>query len=281
MAKIEKIDLSPIEATAYWWVNLIKRKVKEITINGTHQLNEKKFGEIFYGFTETDWRNLYLQLIPYITEDVDKYMTKRNNDEENAFNQDTDKNGHNRINEEISKIIKKQLPNIRLAGNGVKDYIIYTTHERAYVYYKSCGIINLPTIYEPDYVLTGNEDALNFYNSLISTIAIINQENSNFHSMPVLREIFCNEYVKLSNSKEKLENIIEAFNYAFNKANDEDLIMGSSHNITYFPRWFCKIDFLGLDSYVDLAKHYANAILKNDKNNDISYCQKLKRKYNN
>lgn len=277
MQKIENIELSPVEATSYWWVNLIKKRVKEIVIEGARYQSEAKFTEIFNNYTEIDWRNLYLQLVQYISEDVDNYVAKGNLGEEDVFSQDTAKNGHDRINEEISKIVNKRLPNIRLVSDNVKDSVIYTTKSFASVWYKSSGVIKLPTKYEPDYVLTGNDDELNFYNLLISTIVILKQENSGFNSIPLLRKEFCKEYIRLSNFKAKLENVIEVFNHAFDKANDEGLITGRSYKETYFPNLY-EIDFVGLDSYMDLAKHYANVILQKVKDREeASYCKKLKR----
>lgn len=34
MQNIEEITLSPVEATAYWWVTVIKHKVRELAVDG-------------------------------------------------------------------------------------------------------------------------------------------------------------------------------------------------------------------------------------------------------
>ena len=65
MAKKEEIELSPIETTAYWWINLMRYRVREIATSGARDRNEAKFAEIFYSFTEIDWRKVYLELIKY------------------------------------------------------------------------------------------------------------------------------------------------------------------------------------------------------------------------
>lgn len=258
MAKKAVIELSPIEATAYLWINSIRYRVREIVISGTTDKNEAKFAEIFYGYTEIDWRKVYLELVKYISEDVDSYIPKDHSD---AFSQDTDINGHERLNDEISKIIGQRIPDIRLAGNGVKDSVIYTTASFASVWYKSCGVNNLSTEYEPSYILTGDDNNLFFYNLLISTIAVLDKVDSSFKSVSTLRERFCSEYIKLSETKETIKDVIEMFNYSFDKANDKEIIIGRSYKEMYFSS-FRDIDYVGLEPYMDLAYHYASVILQ-------------------
>lgn len=229
MPKKDEIELSPIQATSYWWVNSIREKVREIAIQGTVDKNEAEFASIFDNYTEIDWRNLYLKLTKWISEDVDNYVAKGKSFGIDAFNQDTAKGCHDRINDEISKIINHSIPDICLSSNGTKDFVIYTTKTSVSVWYKSCGVNKLSTKYKSSYVLTGDEDELNFYNLLIATIAILEQENGDIKSISLLRERFCQEYVTLSNSEEKIENVIEKFNQALDKANDRELVFGRSY----------------------------------------------------
>lgn len=261
---IEEIELSPIEATAYWWVNSIKNKVRDIVINGARTENEITFVDIFYKFYEVDWRILYIELIKYITLDVENYVPKNRLD---SFSQNTEINGHNKLNNEISKIVGKQIPNICLASNDVKDSVVYTTTSYASVWYKSCGVNKLPTRYAPTYILTGDKNSLDFYNLLISTIAIIDKEDKNFQSVSTLRERFCNEYMKLNKTKKNINEVIEMFNYSFDNACKKGIILGRSFKEIYFTS-FQEIDYVTLDSYTDLAKHYASIVLHKSKNND-------------
>ena len=182
----KKIELSPIEVTAYWWTNSIKEKVRDIIIHNSRDDCENKFASIFYGYTEVDWRNLYLALVKDIAHDVECLDTTQGV----YFSQDTCIGGHDRLNEELAQITNKFIPDIRLAGFGVKDSVIYTTSSRASVLYKSCGDRVLPTMYDESYILTGNQKKLDFYNTLISTIAIIEQKDKYFNSVPVLRGIY-------------------------------------------------------------------------------------------
>lgn len=271
MAKKEEIELTSIEATAYWWINSIKSRVREIAISGTGDKSEAEFAEIFYGYTEIDWRKVYLELVKHISEDVDNYIPKSNSD---SFSQDTDINGHERLNDEISKIIGQRIPKIRLASNGVKDSVIYTTASFASVWYKSCGVDKLATKYEPSYVLTGDNKNLDFYNLLISTIAVLDKEDSSFTSVSILRERFCSEYMKLSEAEENINDIIEMFNSSFDKASDKGIILGRSFKAMYFPS-FRNIDYVGLDSYMPLANHYASVILQKNKDDDEIHSYKI------
>ena len=124
----EEIELTSIQATAYWWVNLIRSKVKEILIETSSDEDKTNFAQIFCNFTEVEWRNLYLQLANYITEDINNYVPKGNAYDIDAFSQDTKKGGHNRINEELSKILQTSIPDIRLASRGSKDWVIYANY---------------------------------------------------------------------------------------------------------------------------------------------------------
>ena len=231
METSEKIRLSPVEVTAYWWTNSIKEKVREIVTKNSWDDSENKFASIFYGYTEVDWRNMYLALTKAIAHDVEDFDTTQ----ENCFSQDTCIGGHDRLNEELAQITNKVIPDIRLAGFGVKDSVIYTTSSKASVWYKSSGKYMLPTVYDESYILTGNQKKLDFYNTLISTIAIIEQKDKYFNSVPVLRERFCQEYIRLSDEDEKEEDITQWFNVCFDKADDKGLIHGRHFDRKYFP----------------------------------------------
>ena len=186
--------------------------------------------------------------------------------------------GHDRLNEELAQITNKFIPDIRLAGFGVKDSVIYTTSSRASVLYKSCGDRVLPTMYDESYILTGNQKKLDFYNTLISTIAIIEQKDKYFNSVPVLRERFCREYIQLSDEDENEEDIICWFNTCFDKASDKGLIHGRHFDRKYFPS-FRNIDFVGLNPYLPLANHYADIILEPVKNNNENKSCKVLKKH--
>ena len=270
----KKIELSPIEVTAYWWINSIKGKVRDIVIHNSRDYNEHLFINIFYGYTEVDWRNMYLALTKAIAHDVEDFDTTQ----DNCFSQNTCIGGHDRLNEELAQITNKVIPDIRLAGFGVKDSVIYTTSSKASVWYKSSGKYMLPTMYDESYILTGNRKKLDFYNTLISTIAIIEQKDKYFNSVPVLRERFCQEYIRLSDEDENEEDIAQWFNVCFDKADDKGLIHGRHFDRKYFPS-FRNIDFVGLNPYLPLANHYADIILEPVKNNNENKSGKILKKH--
>ena len=47
METSKKVELSPVEVTAYWWTNSIKGKVREIVVYNSRDYNENLFVNIF------------------------------------------------------------------------------------------------------------------------------------------------------------------------------------------------------------------------------------------
>lgn len=267
MNENKEIKLNSIEATSYFWINVIRSKVRDVVINGVSNKKEIRFVEKFYYYTEKDWRNLYLELINYIDIDVNNYVSDANIGGINAFNQDTDIKGHDKLNSELSKIMKCSIPDIRLTSSFVKDSVIYTDMASVKVLYKSCGIRDLATSYDSTYVLTGDEEELNFYNSVVSTIAVLNREDKSFNSVPKLRNGFCVEYKKVNNLEDDLEQLEDKFNQVFEKCCDKGIILGRYWKGTYFCQ-IHDIDYVGLEPYMDSAKYYAKVILQENKLND-------------
>ena len=276
MYEREKIELSSLEVTSYWWINVIRKKVRELAIDGPHGQKEIKFLNTFYNCTEKDWRKIYLELTKYIMEDINNFVPQGDIIGIDAFSQDTDLGGHNRINAELSKITKCKIPDIRLASNSSKDSVIYTNMFGASVWYKSCGVTNLPTLYDACYILTGNEKELHFYNSLIATVSVLKGLDRNFNSVSVLRNVFCKEYKKVNKLKDTLKELKVLFDYSFNKASDSDIIYGRFWDETY-SAYFREIDYVGLDEFMDIANYYSNVVL--EKNRDLKenpHTKKLK-----
>ena len=263
MLKKEEIELSSMEVTSFWWVNVIRGKIRELAICGTRDKDEIKFFEIFCGYTEFEWRNLYLELATYIIEDVNNYVSIGKVMGVDAFNQDTAKGRHDRLNVELSKITNCSIPDIRLANSYVKDSVIYTNIFGASVWYKSCGITMLPTKCDECFVLTGDEEKLNFYNLIISTIAVLETDDENFKSVSLLRERFCKEYKIVNNLDDSMESLYNKFNVCFNRACEKEIIIGRYFEKTYYS-YFRDIDYVGLDKYMDMAHHYADVILQKD-----------------
>ena len=257
----KKIELSSIEATAYWWTNIIKNKVRELVKINTTDEKEINFVKLFYNYTEADWRNLYLGLIKFITLNVNTYIPTCYEYGIDAFNQNTDKTGHDQLNVALSKILDKPfIPDIRLASNSLKDYTIYTNIFGASVWYKSGGLTKLPTKYKPTYILTGNEEEFYLRNLLLATIIVLNELDKNFHSITILRKAFCQEYQK-NICKKKIEDVIELFNAVFNQLNDDRIIMGRCYNDTYYTN-LLQNDYAKVNKYILVASQYANKILE-------------------
>lgn len=260
------IKLNPYEITSYWWINLIKHKVRELVIWGTRNKDEAQFATIFFEYTEKDWRKLYLALTKYIEKDVEHYIPKYPSD---SFSQDTDVKSHDRLNEELSCIIGKNIPDIRIASNNVKDSVIYTTTSNASTWYKSCGVIRLQSEYLPSYILTGDDKSLDFYYLFLATVATVHKKDQGFRSPSFLRERFCKEFVRLSGEAEDITDIMELFDQCFNVANNKGIIKGRFYDKTYFA-FFRDIDYIGLEPFMELASHYADVILQKEKEDGMT-----------
>ena len=255
--KEEQIDLSSVERTAYWWIITIKAKVRELAIFGCNNQSQEKFLSIFKNYTEVEWRNLYLKLIEKITKDLEQNVFEGTILE---FKQDTEKKGHNLLNKELSSIIGIRIPDISLSSRNTKDSVIYTTKTNVKIWYKSSNLIPLSLSCDKYYILTGDERSLRFYYLLITTIAFIKQIDYSFNSINNLRQFFCKEYIHLSDQEEDPEEIFQLFNRSFNKANDNEIIIGRCFGATYSAN-IRTFDFLGLEEYYELAYHFANVII--------------------
>lgn len=262
----EKLELSPAENTAFWWVNRIKHMARELAKNceRTHMYptsqNAKKFIKIFYNFNERDWRNLYLSLTKYIEQDINSHICQGSWSRD-AFSQDTDIGKHNRLNQELGEILQIQkFPDIRLTDDSKKDEVIYSGKQGVCVWYKSSGIIDLSRFVEPCYILTGDEEELDIYNQLITTIVELKNQDSDFDSINYLTKGFCSAYLKINNPNDSYMQVLKRFNKAYDKAEECGIIFGKR----FKGRFICsalKYDLTGLDAYKELAKYYADSIL--------------------
>ncbi len=256
----EKIELSSIETTSYWWVTIIKQKVKELLSKGTRDKQEIKFVEIFKNYTERDWRNLYLELNKYIVEWVNNYVPLGDMIGIDCYNQDTEQKGHNDLNNALKAITGKNVPDIRLASSNTKDSVIYTNMFGTCVWYKSCGTNSLPTKYDQEYIITGDEVQLDFNNLFLATVAIIMQKDKDFHSVPILRQNFCKIYNSEKELDEDSTTTYERFNIAFENANNKGVVLGRSYQERYFTH-FREFDFVEIQPYMEEAQIYADVVL--------------------
>ena len=260
MFDINKIKLSPVETTAYWWVNRIKNKVREIAIQGTRNKQEAKFAKLFSSYTDVEWRKLYLILVSSIQEEIKKYPEGNLYDLQ-QFHQETSVGNHSFINKALFKLAKRIIPDIRLASNGSKDSVIYTTQTGAGVWYLSCGTMELPYSYNNSYIITGDEKLLYVQNLLKAIIVILSERAGGFHSTKVLRDGFCDEYQLFYAPNMEIEEIEKMFNFVFNELNANDLILGQSGQENFFS-CIRDIDCAGLEPYMAEAEEFVKVILQ-------------------
>lgn len=209
---------------------------------------------------------------------MNNYVSRGDALEIDAFSQDTARLGHARLKEELSKIMKVRVPDICLSSSNAKDSVIYTNLFGASVWYKSCGVTDLPSKYEPTYVLTGDTEKLYFYYLLLATIFVLKQKDKSFQSVRALREKFCREYIDIYQSEETLEEIIELFNLIFKKESDRGLIrwVWGSNKERYVAH-FCEIDSWGFIPKTDAAEYFADVVLSKIKTDEpVSHRRTLK-----
>lgn len=261
----KKIQLSPVEATVYWWIRTIKEKVREISTNVVYSKSEAKFAKIFINYTEREWRNLYLKLLPYFEDKINNFIGPIYDYERDTFHQDTDITGHDEINKYLNNIIGCKIPDIRLSSYSSKDLVIYTSMNCASIWYKSCGIRDLPTDYKPSYIITGDEVSLDFYNLLITTLAVLEQLNRNFNSIEILKTNFCTQYI--TNNKFKKKQVYQMFDDNFDKLSNKHIVHVASWSHTYILS-INDIDLIGLDEYLEQANILATLILQKQNSSD-------------
>lgn len=150
--QIKRIELNPVEATSYWWIIEIKKKLQELLII-TSGKEEAEFLSIFYNFTDIEWRKLYLDLIEYIGKKVENILLK---EEYGYYYQDTKENFHKDINEVLCHFVNKSIPDISLTLLGVEESSICTNKYGADRIYNVSGIVPLDTLYESNYILSGD-----------------------------------------------------------------------------------------------------------------------------
>ena len=275
----EMIELTPYEQASFWWVTRLRCKVKEILEDGysygsTSRVTEE-FYDIFGFYTEDDWRNIYLKLAPMIEEDV-KRLPKGTN----WFTQDEALKGHNKLNKELSSIVGRKVPDIRLSNNTSKDSILYVSQYRTCYWYKSYQrerSIDRKYPKKYNYVLTGNKDELDFYNVIKATLLLLLDDFTYSCTVDKVCNAFCKAYMEYY-------NIIELDSGTHNKEFEEYL----RNEFMYVLWWEYKIidrykalfivlskddiDTNGLEEYQDAAEYVANYI-----RNECKEMQKKKR----
>ena len=197
---------------------------------------------------------MYLKLVERITEYT-------NTNEDNSFEQDSMPGGHDIINSILKEVTKKDIPDISLTLEIYKDFVTTTQEYYTEIMYKDCCWKELPDYYrkEFNYILTGNQQELDFYYLIVALIVKLHKLNKDFSSMEELKSKFCKEYMKLNNINDYIymHNIFEK---AISLANDNKIIIGSAWGSFFFTQ-YTKEDINGIKEYMPTANHYANIIL--------------------
>lgn len=205
--EIKKIELNPIEATSYWWVETIKKKLKEI-LSFEYNQEEKDFLLALYDFTDIEWRKLYLELIKCISCKVENLSYK---EDDEYYHQATLKKCHNDVNEALRFVAGKKIPDIGLSPLNVEDSSIYTNKYGADRIYCLSGIVPLNTMYEPNYILSGDEVELEMKNLIMYLMELGLYDKS----LETFKDIFCEFYCDLHKEYDRKlieENFVRIIN---------------------------------------------------------------------
>ena len=214
---IKNIELNPIEATAYFWINTIKNKVKELSSISNKSNNELEFFNLFKQYTDFEWRKLYLVMKDYFNNKINS---------NHFYIQDT--SVHNDINKVLNNVLNREIPDIDLALNGIEDYFTCTNIYGADRIYKESGIIQIESTYSFNYILSGDINELEL-NTLM--ILLLKKFKKN-HSKKLLKNLFCDIYKELHTELE-LSIIEDNFIRIYNQICDLGLIVDLSFNNQY------------------------------------------------
>ena len=269
-----KIKLTPAEATAYWWINKIRGKVRRVYSTGYGDSSEKEFAQIFSNFTEIEWRYLYIKLTDffgYYAQIQEKEFADcpSKNENNKYFWQDCNKGGHALLNEEIERIVHRPVPDINIAYNfsSATCNTSACAGERCYP--------ELPLIMDPvppTYIITGDANMLHFYNQLVATLAVISENSDGKGCAQLYSQLetnYCGWYNAIFVPNEAHDKIVKKFKEALAEA------MGNGIFSPYLG-WkkydlnFCKIDYNGLDHYLFGAVELAGKVLGEENDNQLA-----------
>ena len=223
---IKQRKLNPIEATAYWWVNNIKNKIKELYNSQNKDEKEREFLELFYQFNDLQWRELYLELVDGLSEKIITTLAFDNSLE--YYQQETTAFGHDDINEVLNKVVNKDIPDINLALQGIGDSIICTNTCGADRVFAEGGISSLDTDFDSNYILSGDMQEFEIKSIIMMLLrAIIN--NNSFEK---LKRLFMAVYFNLYPDCDRLI-IEEEFARIFDQLCDEKMINSLSYKKDY------------------------------------------------
>lgn len=226
--QIRQINLNPIEATSYWWVREIRSKIIEINSLKDKNDRELEFLGLFNHFTDIEWRKLYLELNKYFSHKIENLSDKTGT---KFYHQDTSLNHHNDLNEVLHMVLDKNIPDICLNLSGMEHSSICTNQYGADRIYSISGIVPLDTVYDYNYILSGDEKELVMKNLIYYLLDL------GIHNQDALKKSFCDFYSNLYKDIDE-EDIEDNFVRIFNQLNAQDnfSFMSSKLNSTDFSK---------------------------------------------
>ena len=253
---MKKIKLEACQSTAYWWIEKIRTKIKEIN-NNPCTPEELEFASLFDNYTEIDWRNLYKELLKLIKGDIDKRGNK-------FLTQGTRKGQHNRINCELMTILEKLIPDINITTSGSKDSTIYTNSKITAISQTNDKTIQLLRETYPWFIITGNDTDLFCYNFLAATLTLIHEDCNSNKDFNKLRQGIIKGYRDYLLCDEDIESITERTDLAIEYAKHNGIIEIQDTSPETYKTKFTDSDYCDLDLYMEFATEIARDILAQD-----------------
>ncbi|MBQ9318381.1 MAG: hypothetical protein IJR82_01980 [Bacilli bacterium] len=236
---LKQRQLNPIEATAYWWINNIKYKVRELHYNNKN-IQELEFYNLFYRYTDLEWRKLYIFLVESLKKKVNDYISL--NDDNNSYQQGTEITCHDDINEILSSFLKNNVPDICLALKGVGNSFIYTNNYGADRVFADNGISSLDDAYGSNYILSGDKEEFEVKTLIMLLLKSFNS-NTSFEK---LKQLFIDIYLGMHPEKD-IFSVIDEFIKIFNQMCDDNMILSTSYEKVYKSK-LSDFDLISLES---------------------------------
>ena len=220
------------ETTAYWWIRIIKQRIRDLDKNPSSDLKEVEFLNKFYNLSDDDYRDIYLRLTSLTKEEVSKYLetARFSND---FFIQNTKKKEHDVLNDDLKNILATSISDIKLTPRGEKNISIMTSDFNVWTG-NNRGFVGLCRLFENDYILSGDKDFKDFY---YLVLAYLNQvgENVDYYT---LRKSFVESYIKKKYNSFSSDELYYYFSYIVRVAKENKLLLEDD---------ICHLDLCNLD----------------------------------
>lgn len=222
----ENIELNSNEMISYIIIDILRRKLREIeTAQDTITEKDFLFASEFTKYQEEDWKELYEKIIGKLKEMHRIYL----------------RSGIKHTLKDIKGIVlsavkdKENIEDCDLHTKKYGDIIIFDdSNSISIVDNNKRGSLPIKqsSNKKPEYILNGDKERLRLSRTLTATIQAIENFDSTFTDLNLLKEGFCEEYHTDSNiDKKEIENV---FDEEIKSAERSEKIIIDAPNNAYF-----------------------------------------------